>query len=235
MVHRMTTSSRQNLVSVGLGVVAGLLVVNAYGLLARAPATPAGGMVPTTEESALSGAIPGTASGAGRAGTDPRLGKLEDRIKELEAQGRHPGGKPDTRPREANPAVYQRELKAWGGRLAEHDAEPVDAKWAAPMTALLDTDFKDLSSEGGFAFGKPDCRSKSCTVEVEWPSFQEADEHYADLLHHAYSAGCSTRISLPNPAEPAPGAPAATSYSTRLILENCTGHGPTVQLAADNH
>ena len=231
----MITQQRQTLVSVGLGVVAGLLVVNAYGLLVARPNAVAPAAQPPGAIGATATASSESASGRSRASstaTDPRVAELEARLKALEANAPHKKDRSPTESATDRTKVYEHEIAVWNSHLADHDAEPVDPKWAAQVGPMFDADFKQLSSDLGIAAGAPDCRSKTCTVAVEWPTYGDAVDGYGELLHHEYGVNCQKFIVLPNPPD-GKAADQVASYSARILFSGC--QEPTGTVATLDH
>jgi len=103
----------------------------------------------------------------------------------------------------------------WRGLLDAHDAEPRDSAWAQRWTETLKPDFDALAPNLGFSVRGIDCRSTSCTAELQWPSYDAATEHWQELLHHRYSANCAVAVDLRTPERP------EDPYTARVLLRNC--------------
>jgi hypothetical protein len=58
---------------------------------------------------------------------------------------------------------------------------------------------RSLASQSHFEIVDAKCKSKTCSVTVQWTDYGQALSGYASLLHHFYRTSCSQGILLPEP------------------------------------
>ena len=115
--------------------------------------------------------------------------------------------------------AYRAELyDAWKEELADHEAEPCDAPWAAEATPIFEEDLEELS-QGAFRTLDVRCRTTTCSASVEFPSFHDATEGFSSLLHHPYRVNCGTKTVLEEPANPDAAYVATVLYDCRHTRE----------------
>lgn len=122
---------------------------------------------------------------------EQRLATLERRLAELTAPARSAAARVAPTPLESQQRYEQ--------RLQQHAAEPVDQGWSRPTASLIQSDVLKQADTMNFRLGRVDCRTTSCTAELEWPSPAEADREYQSLAHFPYRANCSRTVVLPPP------------------------------------
>jgi hypothetical protein len=124
---------------------------------------------------------------------EQRLAALEQRLAELAPPA--PSGSARAAP---TPLESQRRYEA---RRQQHAAEPVDPTWSRSTASLIEADVLEQAGSMSFRLGRVDCRTTSCTAELEWPSLAEADQEYLSLVHFPYRANCSRTVVLPPPSK----------------------------------
>lgn len=97
--------------------------------------------------------------------------------------------------------------------LAAHSRDWRDAGWASAAEASLSKTYSEIP--GSHKVRTVDCRTSSCVVEVEWPSFSEATAGYRSLLAAPTEPNCESKILLRPSGEEG-------VYSERLVLD-CAG------------
>ena len=233
----MITGGKQNLTSVLLGAVAGLLVINAYGLFFKPEPVSnktisAESLTPRQKLELMENRMALAKRADPKFEQSSTAKELEARIKELEELQAKQSGKAhpdsDTRPIESADEAKEHAEQVWRGQLAAHDAEPVNAKWSAAVTPGFQADFAKFSSDVGFAVGATDCRSTSCTVEVEWPTFGEAATSYDQVVNQPFTNNCAVHIILPEPSKGAGDQP----YKGKYLFRDCE---PSATVAALDH
>jgi hypothetical protein len=122
-----------------------------------------------------------------------RLAALEQRLAELATPA--PGGSARHAP---TPLESQQRYEA---QLQQHAAEPIDPGWSRPTASLIEADVLKQAAGMSFRLERVDCRTTSCTAELEWPSLAEADREYLSLVHFPYRANCSRTVLLPPPSK----------------------------------
>jgi len=148
---------------------------------------------------------------------DPPIVWESDRLEAERADGAAPrvGAGPhhaeDPPPVEQQAAAHQVEHEA---RIATHDREARDRRWAPSAEAKLEASLHQLGKDK-FKTVQVECRSTSCTAKVEWPTFGAARDGYADVLHIASGLNCEREILLPPPANP------EASYQATFVLSGC--------------
>jgi hypothetical protein len=124
---------------------------------------------------------------------EQRLAALEQRLSELDT----PASVGSAR-HAPTPLELQQHYEA---QLQQHAAEPVDPGWSRPTASLIEADVLKQAGSMSFRLGRVDCRTTSCTAELEWPSLAEADREYLSLVHFPYRANCSRTVILPPPSK----------------------------------
>jgi hypothetical protein len=141
---------------------------------------------------------------------DNRVDALEARLALIESRQQIPAA--PSASSAANPAQIQendtpegRKAEFWEKvrqSVREHNAEPLDAQWAAKTNSLLNVDLSRLASSNHFSVVSVDCRNTTCLSKVRWQSTGEALNEYGKLLHEPYQANCERNIVLDE--DPAP-------------------------------
>jgi hypothetical protein len=151
-----------------------------------------------------------------------RVAALEDRIGELAvASGREPEAVPNGRSAPASAETHDYMLHVDEARAksrTDHQklidgitGESPDPAWSAKAATSLARDFERLN----FVAKKVDCRTTGCVATLEWPSRDEAQAGYRDVLHAGYELPCDRTI----------------------FLDEAKGHGPyqaTVVIGCEN-
>jgi hypothetical protein len=120
--------------------------------------------------------------------------------------------------REATPEQRREATLASHQRLVDmHEAEPVDEKWASEKKYEVEKGLAALAREGGgYRIKNVDCRSTSCSAELEWPNFEAAATNASVLAHTAlYGPDCARRIILPEPED------RTRPYAASLLVWSC--------------
>lgn len=90
-------------------------------------------------------------------------------------------------PEEANRALRERFIR-----------ERRDVDWAEGVEVALTREVVAVSSVNRDV--SVECKSRTCKVDVTFPSFEEARTHFADYLHATYSLNCFRSTLVPRPA-----------------------------------
>jgi hypothetical protein len=224
----MITGARQQLTSILLGVVAGLLVVNAYGLFFKPEPVAAPEPAALTPKQRI--ALADSKLAAMRA-AQPDLEKTEkyqklvselDKLRAQEAARSQPQG--EKAPERAPLSHEERQVQvaaAWNKVLAEHDSLPVNPTWAPQATQDFEADFEAMAADpqqhGAFVLNKVDCRSNSCKLQVEWPSYSEAIDTFGSLMSSELKNNCAVHSVLPEPRKADWGKP----YQGYYVFKDC--------------
>jgi hypothetical protein len=80
----------------------------------------------------------------------------------------------------------------------------LEAAWAARTKNGLSQDLRALEETAHFTRFDLECRSKTCSGEVEWPSTAQARASIPLLLHNQYSINSGVRYLFPNSPGPGP-------------------------------
>jgi hypothetical protein len=94
-------------------------------------------------------------------------------------------------------------MMEWRQALEEHEAQDVDANWSHEVGLRFADDIEAFASDGAFLVSKIDCRSTSCTAQLEFTSFDDATRHFATLLTARYRENCGTKTLFEEPQDPA--------------------------------
>lgn len=124
---------------------------------------------------------------------EQRLAALEQRLAELASPPPSRSARPALTPLESQ--------QRYEARLREHAAEPFDPGWSRPTASLIEADVLKQAASMSFRLGRVDCRTTTCTAELEWPSLAEADREYLSVVHFPYQANCSRTLILPPPSQ----------------------------------
>jgi hypothetical protein len=80
-------------------------------------------------------------------------------------------------------------------------AEPTDATWAAEQTAKLDAELILASEHLDFRYQNLTCRTKQCTVDLEWRSLAAARAAFkTGFMNEFQQTKCMQRLLLPDSA-----------------------------------
>jgi hypothetical protein len=90
--------------------------------------------------------------------------------------------------------------RAHEGEIREHAREPRDGAWAADAEAGIRSSLESLPALGGRVL-RVDCRTTTCTSEVEWSHYGAALGGYAAGLHAVLPVKCGKSIVLPKPLD----------------------------------
>jgi hypothetical protein len=91
-------------------------------------------------------------------------------------------------------------LDAHRAAIAEHQRQPRDPRWASAAESAFRRDLTALQDLGADDV-TVDCRMTTCTAELQWPSFHDAQEKYTNVLHAEMSMNCGREILLPQPED----------------------------------
>jgi hypothetical protein len=83
-------------------------------------------------------------------------------------------------------------------RIADHSREPIDRAWAQPMEKRV---FDVLAEQTkGLKVLAVDCRTSTCVVAIEWPSYEDALAGFSPA-RVSYGDSCTRSVVTPPPAE----------------------------------
>lgn len=99
--------------------------------------------------------------------------------------------------------VHNHWQEASGGDLPQRVAPSVGPRMEA------------LSLKHGARFRGLDCRTSSCLGTVEFTSFHQAIQHYAELVTTDYGVRCASMAMLPEPNDP------DRPYLLQILLKDC--------------
>jgi hypothetical protein len=102
--------------------------------------------------------------------------------------------------------------------LASHAAEPVDRSWSSQGETNIAAELNRSSIKTilrGASIGAVECRTDTCTVDIEWRDYMTAMVSGKDLVHATfYSENCGAGILLTPPDNP------QNPYRAKLLM-NC--------------
>jgi hypothetical protein len=114
-----------------------------------------------------------------------------------------------------DPAVEQRRVTDMvETQLQAHRLEPTDAAWAAPASRSISADFNIMQGRRGFKVNGVNCRSHTCTADLEWPSRDLASSEWSRVLHYPYRNGCAKMLVL---SPSVPGQESGPAKTTMLF------------------
>ena len=189
---------------VGSGVLAGTAIAVSIGGLQESAAAPRAAAEPLKEP------VP-TVQRSDQANSQ-EVAELRSRLAALEARSIASPPVNTPVPKTAEEAVAddgQRHIAL----LAAHNREGVDGHWTARANQLFEGDLEKASTAGSFRVLGVDCRTTTCTTQIEWPSYAVARERYGQLLQQNYQMNCAREVYLEPPDPSAEDKPfQATAY-----------------------
>jgi hypothetical protein len=100
-------------------------------------------------------------------------------------------------------------------------SEPIDATWAAEQTAKLEAELSLASDHLDFRYDNLACRTKQCTVDLEWRTLKAARTAFkTGFANELKQTKCVQRLLLPESAredEPARGTLILTCARTDAV------------------
>ena len=89
-------------------------------------------------------------------------------------------------------------------RLEEHRLESIDPIWARETKASLEGDVSTqyITQLKNMRLLEVDCRSRSCLMKLEWPSYKTAMGSIKGVLREPFSTNCGRYAFLPPPPDP---------------------------------
>ena len=185
------TGSFSMVVCVGVGAVLGTVLTNLI-LRLDEPATSSGPTEPAVRSRA----------------PDTRRNALADTAIELRpaiaAEPPPTPVLPETEPEPTAPLedrLDQAPEQQWNRRLTAHREEARDPEWSRAATPRLTEDLVTIAAQGQFRLIGTDCKTTTCSVELEWSTYADAAKTYESLLVGAYRMACTTAILLPRPQD----------------------------------
>lgn len=152
----------------------------------------------------------------------PRLAVVENRLDALRTSSRTESSPTsdapqlvgDDRTREEKRADhYQQELDYRKDALADHDREPTDNAWAGPQVASMQQSL-GKAFDGTAQTKSVDCRSKTCTATLAFPTPSDALVALAQKSQGLTVQGCKGAVAIPTP-------PANAGVYDLTVLYNC--------------
>lgn len=102
--------------------------------------------------------------------------------------------------------------------IERHRSESPDPSWAPRGIATVSKALTAMAPTAAFSFRKVDCRTTSCSAEIEWPTFGDARTHYTELLVGDYEdVNCARQIVVPDRVDP------SLPTTATLVLDHCVG------------
>jgi hypothetical protein len=155
---------------------------------------------PAAVTAASAAAIPVRSARDGRAvASDRALAAIDQRLRAVEDRQNQPPPRADTSAAgdplpDAQRAEQQ--IAAHRAAIEAHDHELRDSGWAATAEARLTASLGQ--TVGGGQLVRADCRSKTCTAEIAWPSYGAASDGYRSALYD-FALNCGRQVVLPPP------------------------------------
>jgi hypothetical protein len=121
---------------------------------------------------------------------------------------------PPQRTRPSRQEIEAHHLAQHNRMLETHRSEARDIRWAPDTEGIIVKNLAEIGKEK-FDTVKVECKTTTCTANLEWPSYQRAVATYSDLLHFATEVNCAREILLPEPKDP------EAPYQATFVLEHC--------------
>ncbi|MEQ9499925.1 MAG: hypothetical protein RIT81_23815 [Deltaproteobacteria bacterium] len=99
--------------------------------------------------------------------------------------------------------------------LHRHAETPFEASWAEPAAAGLREELGRIAEDRAFTVAEVDCRSRSCVVTLDWPTYDGVMEDAGAVLHRT-TLPCANEAFVPPPDDP------AAPYRTEILFD-CGG------------
>lgn len=99
--------------------------------------------------------------------------------------------------------------------LHRHAETPFEASWAEPAAAGLREELGRIAEDRAFTVVDVDCRSRSCVVTLDWPTYEDVMEDAGAVLHRT-TLPCANEAFVPPPDDP------AAPYRTEILFD-CGG------------
>jgi hypothetical protein len=131
------------------------------------------------------------------AALERRIAQLESALAERETRDAAASRTPDTplAPEKAPSAQEVQEMH--DSLITRHAASPVNPHWARMASAAFASDFARPIEGTHFKVDAVDCRSTTCTVNLEWPSRALAVNEWRAILYQPTRANCGKQIVIP--------------------------------------
>ena len=84
--------------------------------------------------------------------------------------------------------------------VAEHLGAAKDPGWAPGAEASLLADVLAIP-ELGASNPRVDCRTTTCAIDLEWPTYDAAVQSYGKVLQANLKVSCGREVTLPEPAD----------------------------------
>jgi hypothetical protein len=220
MATQPRSSLKLLLVLAGLGALAGIGVYHHAAPAAPRPATATAREASTPPEAARGATPRAPRPGAPDPALAERLAALEAQVTTLQQ------ARPEEPPAPAaNHAFTPEEMKelrhaaqqAFDQRVEQHFRAPARGDFPRAAAASIQPRLATLVAQHE---GRPvglDCRSDSCVVAVEFPSYPDAMAHYAALVTADYGINCASSTMLDEPES------ADRPYRVQVLLDSCDG------------
>jgi hypothetical protein len=85
-------------------------------------------------------------------------------------------------------------------RIQQHQRDAVEPAWAEATGASLQADFERGDENSTFTLQSVECRSKSCAVNLEWPTREDALDEWQFALKRPTKVPCGREIVVPEAA-----------------------------------
>lgn len=112
---------------------------------------------------------------------------------------------PSTRrslPRLSNEEVTSEQRRTIQRLEESHFAEPPDPRWAFEAQRGLSATLTQATAEVGANIEATSCRSQTCIVSLQWPTYRAALTSMESVLHRVYEPNCARTMILPRPERP---------------------------------
>lgn len=133
---------------------------------------------------------------------DTALASVEARLSLLETRAGHadamaPPARHVPGPAELEKAHEQRHENL----VANHKRAPVDATWAPSAERRLSTGLGKLAARDGFTVRGVNCRTTTCTADIEWSSYGAAQKTFRSILvEERTELNCKAEVFIPMPS-----------------------------------
>jgi hypothetical protein len=93
--------------------------------------------------------------------------------------------------RAAEPAYRQE-------RLEQHNAEPIDYRWARSNARVWEADLAAFGETAGFQVTSVDCRTTTCLASLVWPTYRDARKAADRVIQKQYTNNCAKELFTPS-------------------------------------
>jgi hypothetical protein len=195
-----------------MGLVSGLAGAALFGRLTAKPPAPAPAIA-VVESAASQGGDRAATVDALRVWLDSERTRLRQEAASDKAAAAPNATAAASEPQETLEQARAAHLERHKRALAEHRGAAKDPRWAPAAETSLLADVRAIADLGA-SNPQVDCRTTTCAIDLEWPSYDAAVQSYSKVLQADLKVNCVREVTLPEPGD------RAAAYRATVML-NC--------------